>query len=154
MHDKSNKQTCIESIKRFTIPPFQFDLTNIQEGQEQLDLIRDLIDLDQDEEIICSTYVNEKLWSILTTRRIKTLEGVRKKDHILDKLKRFDSGDFKGYSGQKFTKGFLQFEDDVIVPIFIETGRASMVMIYGIKTIFDSTRVNRQYFDQIIYSKT
>lgn len=143
MHDLSNKEVCIASIKRFTIPPLEFELTNIYEVIP--DKNTDYIELENGEELICSTIVNEFIWSILTTRRIFTLEGIRQKVHRLDKLKTSEYGDFKGYSKQKFTKGYLQFEDNEIVPIFIETGRASMVMIYGIRTIFDETRVQRIY---------
>ncbi len=149
MHDQSNKKTCIESIKRFTIPPISFDLTNVHESNTNLGEIEQLIELQQGEEIICSTFINESLWSIMSTRRIFTLEGVRQEQHLLDEIVKFDPGDFKGYAKQNYTKGFLQFGDGKIVPVFIETGRASMVMIYGVKTMFDKSRVNREYFNYL-----
>lgn len=143
MYDKSNKKTCIESIKRFTVHPLDFNLTNIYEAEADLNFMNSQFDLEPGEEPICSTIINDSMWSILTTRNIYTLEGVRKKMHKLSALKFFESGDFKGYSGQKFTTGYLHFEDDEIIRVFIETGFPSMVMIYGIKTIFDESRVNR-----------
>lgn len=146
MHDKANKKTCIESIKRFTIPPLEFDFTNIYEDdhhEADLSFMNGQFELEQGEEPICSTVINEKTWSLLTTRSIYTLEGVKKKTHQLSALKFFESADFKGYSGQQFVTGYLHFDDDEIVRVFIETGIPSMVMIYGIKTMFDGTRVNR-----------
>ena len=148
MYDKSNKKTCLESIKMFTIPPFVFDLTNIYDDEFDLSFAQGKFELEIGEEPICSTVINESHWSILTTRRICTLEGVRKKTHLLDGLKKFDAGDFKGNSTQKFTTGLLLFEDNEIVRVFIETGRPSMVMIYGNRTIFDKTRVKRWFSNE------
>ena len=144
MHDRANKRTCIESIKKFTIPPLEFDFTNIYENYDVADLVfmNGRFEFEQGEEPICSTVINEKTWSILTTRNLYTLEGAKKEMHKLSALKFFESGDFKGYSGQPFVTGYLHFEDDKIIRVFIETGIASMVMIYGIKTMFDETRVN------------
>jgi len=100
--------------------------------------------LNEDEELICSTIINESIWSILTTRKIITLEGVGQVQHNLKGLIQRNAGDFKGWSKQKYTKGFLQFDDNKIIPYFIETGNASMIMIYGIDTAVKLNR-NQNY---------
>ena len=135
--DHSLKNICIATIKRSTIPPFDFSYTRIHETDDTIDNKKIKVDLslESGERVICSTIVNDKIWTILTTRRIISFEGVGIRQHLIKSIKEWDAGDFKGYSGQSYTKGFLHFVDGKIVPIFIETGRASMVMIYGIRTL-------------------
>ena len=135
--DRSVKNICIATIKRSTIPPFDFRYTNVYEGEGGGTLpIEESLHLEGGEELICSTIIDDKIWSILTTRRIVSFEGVGIRQHSIANIKAWDFGDFKGYSDQSYTKGFLHFVDDTIVPVFVETGRASMVMIYGVMTIY------------------
>lgn len=116
--------------------PFDFKYSEIYENDETIlnEKVNNEVNLEGGEELICSTIVNDTIWSVLTSRRIITLEGVGKIEHYLNGLKRRDAGDFKGYSKQEYTKGFLHFDDDKIIPYFIETGKASMIMIYGVNT--------------------
>jgi len=134
--DISIKNITIASIKRHTIKPFDFKYSHIYENEKTIlnEKVNHQISLEDGEELICSTIVNNSIWSVLTSRKIITLEGVRKTEHYLSGLKKRDAGDFKGYSKQEYTKGFLHFDDDKIIPYFIETGKASMIMIYGIDT--------------------
>lgn len=116
--------------------PFDFKYSNIYEKDQTIlnQKVNNLITLEDGEELICSTIITDSIWSILTSRRIITLEGIGIIEHYLNGLKRRDAGDFKGYSKQEYTKGFLHFDDNKIVPYFIETGKASMIMIYGVNT--------------------
>ncbi|NAS31852.1 hypothetical protein GTQ40_12770 [Flavobacteriaceae bacterium R38] len=134
--DTSIKNITIASIKRHTMKPFDFKYSDIYENDKTIlnEHVNNLIKLEDGEELICSTIISDSIWSVLTSRRIITLEGVGKIEHYLSKLKRLDAGDFKGYSKQEYTKGFLHFNDDKIIPYFIETGKASMIMIYGVNT--------------------
>ena len=135
--DKSKKGICIAAIKRHTIPPFEFRYTKIydREGQTLIPAIKDTVHLENEEELICSTFVSPTIWTLLTTRRIFSLEGVGLKKHGLTGIKKWDFGDFKGYSKQPYTKGFLHFENGDVITFFIETQEASMVMVYGIRTM-------------------
>lgn len=92
-------------------------------------------ELEESEELICSTYIDSNIWSLLTTRRIISIEGVGLRVKSLKDIDKWDFGDFKGYSKQPYTKGFVHFTDGDSISFFTETGRASMVMIYGIMTI-------------------
>lgn len=132
--DKSIKNITIASIKRHTIKPFDFKYSKVYENTNIIGYkcINNLIEMAKNEEVICTTIISELIWSILTTRRIITLEGEGLEEHILSGLSNRDFGDFKGYSKQEYTKGLLVFDDGEIIPLFIETGRASMIMIYGI----------------------
>lgn len=116
--------------------PFDFKYSDIYENDKIIsnEIVKNQIHFDDGEELICSTIINDTIWSVLTTRRIITQEGIGKVEHYLNGLKRRDAGDFKGYSKQEYTKGFLHFDDDKIIPYFIETGKASMIMIYGVDT--------------------
>ena len=134
--DSAIKKITIASIKRRTISPFDFKYSTIYQEDETIlnEGIKDQINLVEGEALICSTIVSESVWSVVTTCRIITLEGIRKVEHHLVGLKKTDLGDFKGYSKQEYTKGFLHFNDDSIIPYFIETGKAAMLMIYGVET--------------------
>ncbi|MBT1705437.1 hypothetical protein [Chryseosolibacter indicus] len=140
--DKSIRDICIAAIKRSTIPPFDFPYTFIYEEGDEIENIQvsNSVILQDNESLICSTIIDEKIWTVLTTRRIFSFEGVGLKEHSLLNINKWDFGDFKDYSKQTFTKGFLSFEDGNIVPVFVETGRASMVMIYGIMTFNKQVR--------------
>ncbi|MCE7991621.1 MAG: hypothetical protein HEP71_06565 [Roseivirga sp.] len=135
--DKSKKSIIIAKIERSYIPPFDFEFTGIfneQDSNFPKDLLNEIA-LKEEEELICSTYVNDQVWTLLTTRRILSREGLSPDVHSIKGIKKWHFGDFKGYSKQPYTKGFLFFEDDKTVPVFIETGRASMVMVNGIMTL-------------------
>lgn len=135
--DLSIRNITIAAIKRHTIPPIKFEYSNIYENEDSInhEKIKNKVKLKEEEKLICSTVVNELIWSILTTRRIITLEGISRVEHNLKGLIQRNAGDFKGWSKQKYTKGFLHFNDNKIIPYFIETGKASMIMVYGIDTI-------------------
>lgn len=127
---------CIAAIKRSYIPPFDFEYTSIYENSDTVESDKIGVDLKlaSHELPICSTIISTKVWTLLTTDRIISFEGVEMQEHKLTSIKRWNFGDFKGYSEQSYTKGFLHFDDDTVVPVFVETGRASMVMIYGISS--------------------
>ena len=116
--------------------PFDFKYSVIYDNDKTIlnEEVNNQIKLENGEELICSTIMSGSIWSVLTSRRIITLEGVGKVEHSLTGLKRRNAGDFKGYSKQEYTKGFLHFDDDKVIPYFIETGKASMIMIYGVNT--------------------
>lgn len=57
-------------------------------------------------------------------------------------------GDFKGYKEKMFTLGYIKLENGEELAYFIETGKASMVMIQAMKTLIRTkdmteTQVNK-----------
>lgn len=106
--DTSIKNITIAPIKRHTMKPFDFEYSDIYENNKTIvnEKVHNQINLEDGEELICSTIVNDSIWSVLTSRRIITLEGFGKIEHYLNGLKRSNAGDFKGYSKQEYTKGF------------------------------------------------
>jgi hypothetical protein len=152
-NDSDLKEITLAAIKRHTVKPFDFKYTNLYEENASIepevlktlyniyqhpdieDFIDDLLNMEAEEAFICSTIISEQIWTILTTRRIISREGVGIFEHKFEGIKNTEYADFKGYSRQEFTKGLLVFNDDKIIPLFIETGNASMVMIYGTGTL-------------------
>ncbi|MFT6963770.1 MAG: hypothetical protein ACJAWV_003508 [Flammeovirgaceae bacterium] len=135
--DKSKKNICLAKIERSYIPPFDFSFTGICNNSSPNfpQKIAEEGHLKKDEELLCFTFINEEIWTLLTTRRIISKEGPSPDEHSFDGIVKWDFGDFKGYSKQFYTKGFIFFEDDEVISIFIETGRASMIMINAIMTL-------------------
>lgn len=110
---------------------------------------------------IALTYVDKTNWTLLTTRQIisningcinQTLPG-----NVLQKK----WNDFKGYKDNSTTLGQLTLADNTTLDFIIETGRASMIIIYGIITLTGketsteeqitktlSRYQNRSFFDQ------
>jgi len=95
--------------------------------------------LDENELFICSTLIDKDNFSILTTRKLLTqLDGQLYSENIqgaIDKL----YGDFKGYKNKDFTFGLVQLQNGKELKYFIETGKASMVMIHGVRTLIRTT---------------
>jgi hypothetical protein len=141
--DKSIKHITLQSIKRATIKPIDYPLSRIYEDDEQIESenIRTEVNLQTGEELICSTIISEDIWTVLTTRRIITREGIKLVEHSLTGFVRREMGDFKDRSGQAYIKGILLFDDGQLIPYFIETRKGSMIMIYGVQT---ATQINRR----------
>jgi hypothetical protein len=133
--DKSKHSICIASIKRSTIKPYDFKWTKFYESNSDFPYSGLQFDLIQDELIICSTVIDGDNYSILTTRRLITKQnGQTQNGNIegaIDKL----FGDFKGYIGKTLTFGQIQLQSGVDLNYHIETGKASMIMVQGIRTL-------------------
>jgi hypothetical protein len=135
--DKSIHNICIASIKRSTFRPYDFLWTKFYELNSTFyEFYPNIkIDISENELIICSTIIDLDNYSILTTQKLLTQEkGELSIGEILtatDKL----YGDFKGYKNNPFTFGQIQLSNGEDLKYYIETGKASMVMIHGIRTI-------------------
>ena len=90
------------------------------------------LDLKGGEWPICSTIIDADNWSILTTRRLFTNHNGQLHAGYIDNSKNVSHGKFKGK--QDRTLGTLKLADGAMIAYHIETGKASMVMIYGIRT--------------------
>lgn len=115
--------------------PYDFKWTKFYESNTDFPYTELQIDLADTELFICSTFIDKYNFSILTTRRLLTqLEGqlfAGNMQGATDKL----YGDFKGYKDKGFTFGLVQLPNGNELKYFIETGKASMVMIYGVRTV-------------------
>lgn len=115
--------------------PFDFKMTLMY--FDETNILTDVfssIDLENGEIPICSTKIDLKQWTLLTTRRIITRN---KEDQYAQEIKDFkakNSGNFKGYRDIAFEQGTIELYNGKKIPYFLETGKPSMVMIYGIQT--------------------
>lgn len=150
-NDTYLKEIVLAAIKRNTIKPFNFKYTcfydvNTSINDEQIRTLTCVnpcsesswnfsLDMEGEEAYICSTIITDLLWTILTTRRILSREGLLFYSHSCNGFKIADYADFKGYAKQEYTKGCIVFKNDNIIPVFIETGNASMVMISGTRIL-------------------
>jgi hypothetical protein len=136
--DNSIRKICIASVKRHTIKPIDFELTKIFETQVFSEIYNNtftLSDVCEDELPISQTTIDQNNWTLITTRQIiSCVAGITKITKAESVLK-WEWNDFKGYSKTAFTIGQLQTFNDSNMDIFIETGRASMVTIYAIRTL-------------------
>lgn len=85
--------------------------------------------------LICSTIINSENYSILTTQKLITSENGILESGLIIHAENGLYGNFKGYGEEKLTFGKIILEHGKIVKYFIETGKASMIMIQGIKTL-------------------
>lgn len=134
--DKSKHNICIAAIKRHTKKPFYFIRTNFHETKASFDAYAWLLPKLADEElVIASVVIDADNYSVLTTRRLFTREEGNLSVGDLENAKDRLYGDFKGHKTTEFTFGHVELEDGRDFKYFIETGSASMAMIYGVRTL-------------------
>lgn len=132
--DKSKHNICIAAIKRSTIKPYDYKFTKFYESNEEFPYTGMDIDLSENELIICSTVVNANNYSILTTQRLITNKNNIVATGELTNSKDKGCGMFKSIKDD-FVFGSITLENGSDLKYFIETGKASMIMINGIKTL-------------------
>jgi hypothetical protein len=138
--DRSLHNICIASIKRSTMKPYDFKWTKFYENNRDFPYSELQIDMTENGLFICSTFIDKDNFSILTTKKLLTREeGQFCSENIksaTDKL----YGDFKGNKDKEFTYGLVELPDGKELKYLIKTGKASMVMIHGIRTLI---RINK-----------
>lgn len=153
--DKSIHNICVASIKRSTMKPYDFKWTKFYEANSDFTYSGLQLDMTEDELIICSTIIDKDNFSILTTRRLLTKQDGQLStgniQNATDKL----YGDFKGYQDKIYTFGQVQSQNGNELKYFIETGKASMVMIHGVRTLIGTTQMTNKQVDNVtrIWSK-
>lgn len=138
--DKSLHNVCIASIKRSTIKPYDFKWTKFYENNSDFLQTTLLVDLEEHELIICSTIIDSSNFSVLTTRRLITKKDGELNFVIIKEANNKFYGDIKGYRDKEITSGAVRLKNGQEMSYFVETGRASMVMVSGVKTL---TAINK-----------
>jgi hypothetical protein len=147
--DKSMHNICIAAIKRNTMKPYEFKWTKFYEDNTDFQYTGLEIDLADNELFICSTFIDQNNFSILTTRRILTKQEGRL---CLENIKGATNklyGDFKGYRDEEYTFGLIQLQNGNEIRYFIETGKASMVVIHGLRTLIRTNEMTPNQVDNI-----
>ncbi|XLS28092.1 hypothetical protein ACJD0Z_12880 [Flavobacteriaceae bacterium M23B6Z8] len=150
--DKLKHNISITAIKRCTFKPYDYELTKFYESNSDFPYAYGEIELDlnQNELIICSTVIDFENYSVLTTQKLITKEnGIKKKGNLIgakDKL----YGDFKGYKDKSYTFGLVELKNGTDLKYFVETGKPSMIMIYGVRTIIRTEEMTERNIQNAI----
>lgn len=110
-------------------------MTKIFESQSLLEIdekISSAFAHHENELPIVLTHVDNNNWTLLTTRQIVSNINGEIKQSLAKKVVHRKWNDFKGYKEKPTTLGQLTLDDNTNFNIFIETGNASMIIIYGI----------------------
>jgi len=147
--DKSLHNISVASIRRHTIKLYDFKWTQFYESNSDFPYQGLHLDLTDDELIICSTVIDAENYSILTTQKLITKEnGIENSGSITGAIDK-GYGNFKGYGDQSFTFGSLELENGNQLKYIIETGNASMVMIYGLRTLIRTQRMTDKNVENV-----
>lgn len=147
--DKSIHNICIAAIKRRTRKPYDFKWTRFYESNAEFANPVLINNMAEDELIICSTIIDENNYSILTTRRLLTKQDGQLIIGNLEGAKDKLYGDFKGYKVKGFTFGKVELQSGAELSYFIETGIASMVMVYGVSTLIQTTKMTSNQVEKV-----
>lgn len=133
--DQSLCNICISSIKRKTMKPYDFKWTQFFDLDSNPKLLFQNfpIDFAEEELIICSTLIDPDHYSILTTRKLITKNNGIVESGSLINAKNKWYGEFKSKT-ELYTLGEVELSTGKRLNYFVETGRASMIMIYGVRT--------------------
>ena len=78
-------------------------------------------------------------YTLITTRRIITLKDGSKYAGSFQNIKTYKFGDFKGMRDNPVTIGSLTTINDEHIPLLIESGKPSMIVVNAIGTILNLT---------------
>ncbi|WP_459212247.1 hypothetical protein [Aquimarina rhabdastrellae] len=132
--DQSKHHLCIAAIKRSTFKPYDYKLTRFYEANIEFLHADIVLSLSENELIICATIIDRQNYSILTTQKLVTrIDGQISIGNLID-AKDKGYGLFKA-TQKEFTFGSITLKDGRDFKYFIETGKASMIMIYGVRTL-------------------
>ena len=115
--------------------PYDFKWTKFYKSNSDFNYSGLQLDLIQDELILCSTFIDVDNYSILTTRRLVTKQNGQTQTGNIEGATDKMYGDFKGYKDKLFTFGHIQLQDGTDLSYFVEAGKASMIMIRGVRTL-------------------
>lgn len=129
--------------------PYDYMWTKFYESNADFTDQRLALDLSEDELVICSTIIDGKNYSILTTQKLITTEnGKEQIDNLIGATDK-GYGNFKGYKDDQVTFGSVQLENGDDLKYFVETGKASMIMIYGVRTLIRTQTLTHQNIENV-----
>ena len=146
--DKSKHNICIASIKRSTFKPYDYKFTKFYESNGEFLYSGIGFELKEKELIICSTVIDADNYSILTTQRLITNKAGLKTIGELTNSKDNGYGMFKS-TKEDFVFGSICLENGVDLEYFVETGKASMIMIHGVRTIIRTQEMTAKNIENV-----
>lgn len=146
--DKSKHNICIASIKRSTFKPYDYKFTKFYESNGEFSYSGIEIELKEKELIICSTVIDSDNYSILTTQRLVTNKAGIKTVGELTNSNDNGYGMFKS-TKEDFVFGSVSLEDGIDMEYFVETGKASMIMIKGVRTLIKTQEMTAANIENV-----
>lgn len=133
--DRSVHNIVVAAIKRCVLDDYDFEMTHYYESKEEFLIFHgEVIEMAEEEIPICSVIIDKYNWTIMTTRRLMTSEkGLLTQASTRHVLGGIYYGDFRGCRFPAQTIGRVLLENGSKMNFFMETGRASVVMIHGLR---------------------
>lgn len=129
--------------------PYDFKWTKFYEFNRDFQYSGLQLELIENELIICSTVIDSENYSVLTTQKLITNEnGIESVGNVNGAILK-PHGDFKGLNGEPLTFGLLQLENGTEFKYFIETGKTSMIMIHGIRTLIRTQKMTDKNIENV-----
>jgi hypothetical protein len=147
--DKSKHAICVASIRRSTMEPYDFKWTKFYESNSDFSYSEFQLNLTEHECIICSTILNADNYSVLTTQRLITKEQGQENSGSIEGATDKLYGDFKDDKDKSYTFGQIQLQNEMYLKYFIETGKASMIMIHGVRTLIRLQQMTSSQVDKV-----
>jgi hypothetical protein len=88
---------------------------------------------------VACTYVDTYSYTLITTRRIFTTKDGLKYEVLFQDIKACKFGDFKGMQDKPVTFGSVTKINGEDIPVLIESGKPSMIVVNAIRTILNLT---------------
>ena len=146
--DKSKHNICIAFIKRSTFKPYDYKFTKFYESNGEFLYSGIGFELKKNELIICSTIIDADNYSILTTQRLITNKaGIETVGELINS-KDNGYGMFKP-TKEDFVFGSISLENGVDLEYFVETGKASMIMIHGVRTLIRTQEMTAKNMENV-----
>lgn len=146
--DKSKHNICIASIKRSTFKPYDYKFTKFYESNDEFPYSEIGFELKENELIICSTVIESNNYSILTTQRLITNKAGIKTIGELINSKDNGCGMFKS-TKDDFVFGSISLEGGIDLEYFVESGKASMIMIHGVRTLIKTQEMTSKNIENV-----
>ena len=129
--------------------PYDFKWTKFYESNSDFSYPGISLNLSEGELIICSTLMDGENYSILTTQKLITVENGKERVESLIGAIDKGYGGFKGYKDDQVTFGLVELENRDDLKYFIETGKASMIMITAVRTLINTQKMTKQNVENV-----
>lgn len=142
--DDALRQTTVAAIKRHAMRPYKWHYTRFYEAEllHNLELPDTEVCPEDDELPIASVLQSENDWSLVTTRRAIGMNAGKKIQLNLKDLEDYNWGIFKDTKTRTALMKLRTINGEIFELLY-ETGAASMVMIYAIKTLLRIVKRNK-----------
>ena len=136
------RQTAVAAIKRNAMMPEQWKFTKLYESDaiDILGPIQDELKLGENELPVASTITKPTDWTFVTTKKVIGRTANELISMNIDDIEEWSWGDFKGSLEEPTTTMSLTTAEGQKKVFIIESGKASMVMIYAVKTLQQLSR--------------